>query len=357
MHATNGLFRDARPGSRGKEATPGETSMEAVQLERDGGPLVVRRIPVPRPGRGEVLIRLAAAPINPSDLGFLAGSYGAQRPLPVVPGFEGSGTVVAAGTGLRPRLLVGRRVAFASAQGGAWAEYAVATAMRCIPVARGVSLERAATLIVNPLTAIAFLDIAQRGKHAAIVSNAAASALGRMIVRLGRTHGITVINIVRRPEQVEVLRALGAAHVLGSYEDDFTSRLRELAHRFNATLLLDAVGGAQTQSLVDAAPVGSTILVYAALAGDPSTFSARTLIGEDKRIVGFYLGHWAARKGLWRTLRDVWRVRRLANSDLQTTVFLRLPLSAAQEAVETYRSHMTSGKVLLVGDRQAVPLA
>jgi NADPH:quinone reductase len=145
--------------------------------------------------------------------------------------------------------------------------------------------------------------------------------------------------------------------VLGSYEDDFTSRLRELAHRFNATLLLDAVGGAQTQSLVDVAPVGSTILVYAALAGEPSTFSARTLIGGDKRIVGFYLGRWAAQKGLWRTLRDVWRVRRLANSDLQTTIFHRLPLAAAQEAVEMYRSHMTSGKVLLVGDREAVPLA
>jgi NADPH:quinone reductase len=110
MHATNGLLHGERPGSRGKEATRGETSMEALQLERYGGPLVVRRIPVPRPGRGEVLIRLAAAPINPSDLGFLAGSYAAQRPLPAVPGFEGSGTVVAAGPGLLPRLLAGRRV-------------------------------------------------------------------------------------------------------------------------------------------------------------------------------------------------------------------------------------------------------
>lgn len=331
-------------------------SMDAVQLERDGGPLVVRRMPVPRPGRGEVLIRVAAAPINPSDLGFLAGSYVAERPLPVVPGFEGCGTVVAAGTGLLPRLLVGRRVAFATARGGTWAEYAAATAQRCIPIARGMSLESAATLIVNPLTAIAFFDIAQRGRHAAMVSNAAASALGRMIVRLGKTHGITVINIVRRPDQVELLRALGADHVLGSYEADFTSRLRELARRFNATLLLDAVGGAQTQALVDAAPVGSTILAYAALAGEPSTFNARTLIGEDKKIVGFYLGHWAARKGLLGTLKDVWAVRRLANGELRTTVHKRLPLSAAQEAVETYRSHMTAGKVLLVGDREAVPL-
>jgi NADPH:quinone reductase-like Zn-dependent oxidoreductase len=333
-----------------------EAGMDAVQLARDGGPLVVCRVPVPRPGRGEVLIRLAAAPINPSDLGFLAGSYVAERPLPVVPGFEGSGTVVAAGSGLLPRLLVGRRVAFATARGGSWAEYAVTTALRCIPVGMGVSLETAATLVVNPLTALAFFDIARRGRHAAIVSTAAASALGRMIVRLGKAHGVPVINVVRRAEQVELLRALGADHVVRSDEADFSLRLRELAHRLGATLLLDAVGGALMQTLVDAAPVGSTIVAYAALAGEPSRFGARTLIGEQKTIVGFYLGHWAARRGLFRALQDVWAVRRLANSDLHTTVAKRLPLSAAQEAVETYRSHMTAGKVLLVGDRQAVPL-
>ncbi len=324
--------------------------MKAVQLEREGGPLVVRSIPVPRPGRGDVLVRMAAAPINPSDLGFLSASYTVQRRLPVVPGFEGSGTVVAAGPGLLPRLLVGRRVAVASGQGGTWAEYAVSAAMRCIPLRAKVSLEQAATLIVNPLTALAFFDLARRGRHAAIVSNAAASALGRMIVRLGRTEGIPVINIVRRPDHVALLRALGAEHVLDSSEEPFAARLRELAHALRATLFLDAVGGRHTGVLVDAAPAGSAIVAYAALAGEPSVFNARTLIGDDKQIVGFYLGHWAARKGLWRTLRDVVRVQRLAATDLQSAVHRRLPLSAAQEAVETYRHNMTAGKVLLVAD-------
>jgi len=323
-------------------------TMLAVHLEREGGPLVVRQVPVPRPERGEVLIRMAAAPINPSDLGFLAGSYTVQRQLPVVPGFEGSGTVVAAGGGALPRLLVGRRVGFAAARGGTWAEYAVTPTMRCIPLRRHVSLEQGAMLIVNPLTALAFFDLARQGRHAAMVSNAAASALGRMVVRLGRTEGLPVINIVRRPEQVAVLRALGAEYVLDSSEERFAVGLRELAHRLRATLLLDAVGGAQTQTLVDAAPAGSTIVAYAALAGEPSIFSPRTLIGDDKKIRGFYLGHWAANKGLLRTVRDVMRVQRLAGTDLQTTVHRRLPLSEAQQAVEMYRNNMTAGKVLLV---------
>jgi NADPH2:quinone reductase len=254
------------------------------------------------------------------------------------------------------RLLVGRRVAFATAQGGKWAEYAVGAALRCIPLRQSVSLEQAAMLIVNPLTALAFFDIAQRGRHAAIVSNAAASALGRMIVRLGRRHGVPVINIVRRPEHVEALRELRADYVLDCRAELFPFELRELAHRVHATLFLDAVGGAQTHTLVDAAPAGSTIVAYAALAGEPSTFNARTLIGEDKTIVGFYLGRWAARRGVFRTLNDIVRVQRLVGSDLQTTVHRRLPLSAAQEAVEAYRCDMSAGKLLLVADPGQVPL-
>src|SRR5512144_1581053 len=109
-------------------------NMQAVLLPRDDGSLTVDQITVPSPGRGEVLVRMAATPINPSDLGFLQGSYGFQKPFPVVPGFEGSGTVVAAGSGLLPHLLLGRRVACSTAAGGAWAEYMVTPATTCFPL-------------------------------------------------------------------------------------------------------------------------------------------------------------------------------------------------------------------------------
>lgn len=334
-----------------------EEAMAAVQIERSGGPLVVRRLPVPRPGRGEVLVRVAAAPINPSDLGFIAGSYAGASAMPAVPGFEGSGTVVAAGAGLVPRLLVGRRVALATLHAGTWAEYVVAPFQRCVPVGDGIPLAAAASLIVNPMTALAFFDLARQGRHAALISNAAAGALGRMIARLGRSRGVPVIHVVRRREQVEVLRVLGAEHVLVSREAAFADELRSRARRLRATLVLDAVGGPETLTLVEAAPPGSTLLAYAALSGEPSVFNARTLIADEKRVAGFYLGHWAARRGLWRTLRDVARVRRLAGAELQTPVQRRFPLAAAQEAVDAYRHDMTAGKVLLVADPLAVALA
>src|SRR5215510_6806649 len=116
-------------------------SMRAVQLRAYDGKLesiAVVEMPVPQPGPGEVLIRVFASPINPSDLMFIRGLYGFKKPFPAVPGFEGSGTVVEAGTGLMPRFLTGRRVACATAdpkvKGGMWAEYVVTLAQFCIPL-------------------------------------------------------------------------------------------------------------------------------------------------------------------------------------------------------------------------------
>src|SRR5512135_2980022 len=95
-------------------------SMQAVLLQGNTGSLTVDQIPVPSPGPGQVLVHMAAAPINPSDFGFLRGSYGFQKPFPMVPGLEGSGTVVAAESGLLPHLLLDKRVACSARSGGTW---------------------------------------------------------------------------------------------------------------------------------------------------------------------------------------------------------------------------------------------
>jgi NADPH2:quinone reductase len=118
-------------------------TMRAVQLRAyDGNPesIAVVDLSVPRPGPGQVLVRVAASPINPSDLMFIRGLYGFKKPLPAIPGFEGSGTVVEAGSGMMPRFLKGRRVACAAADpniaGGMWAEYLVTSAQLCVPLSK-----------------------------------------------------------------------------------------------------------------------------------------------------------------------------------------------------------------------------
>src|SRR4026208_116410 len=173
------------------------STMHAVQLDEPNGKLRLREIPVPYPQAGQVLIRMAASPINPSDLGSLSGmSYSGKRQFPFTPGLEGSGTVIEVGEGFMPGLLKGRRVACSATLtgNGTWAEYVVTSAQLCIPLNKNVSLEQGATLLVNPLTALAMFEIAQRGKHRAIVSTAAASAVGGMILRLGKRYNLPIIH-------------------------------------------------------------------------------------------------------------------------------------------------------------------
>src|SRR3954471_22296504 len=133
--------------------------------------LAVMERPVPKPRRGQVLVKIAAAPCNPSDLLLLQGKYGVRKKLPTVPGWEGAGTVVATGGGLLGRWLMGKRVACAvrSDRDGTWAEYVVVNADNCIALKSQVAMEQGASLIINPLTAVGMLETARQAGHRAAV--------------------------------------------------------------------------------------------------------------------------------------------------------------------------------------------
>ena len=342
---------------RTNHTTP--STMRAVQLDQPNGRLTLREIPTPHPQTGQVLVRMAAAPINPSDLGSLAGgSYGGERKFPFTPGLEGSGTVVEAGDGIMPRLLNGRRVACSApfAGNGTWAEYMLTSAQSCIPLGKNVSFEQGATLLVNPLSALALLEIARRGKHRAIVSTAAASALGQMILRLGKRWNIPIIHVVRRQAQVDSLRGLGGEYVLNSNDADFVEQLRKMAHQLRATLLLDAISGEMTQKLAEAAPTGSTVLLYSRLSDEECIIDAGTALIKDLRFEGWFLANWLRKKSLLQILQLSQQVQSLLATDLRSQIHKRFPLSEPQKALELYVNHMSAGKILLVADPQAVRL-
>jgi NADPH:quinone reductase len=314
--------------------------------------LALVECPVPRPGPGQVLIRVAAAPINPSDLMFVRGLYGFRKELPAIPGFEGSGTVVAAGRGLMPRLFLGRRVACAAAEArnrwGTWAEYLVTSADTVVPLSRSVDLEQGATMLVNPLSAWALVDIARRGHHRAVIQTAAASALGKMVVRLGRRFSLPVINVVRRSEQAEELRSLGAQHTVVAADPDFDRRLTLLARRLGATLALEAVAGDLTRRVLDAMPRGGRALVYGGLSLEPARVNPAALIFEGKHLSGFWLSEWLRGMSMWDRLRVARQVQRMLAGDLRTRVQARMPLEAGFNALEQYAQNMSAGKVLFV---------
>ena len=332
------------------------TTMRAVQLTSyDGRPesiTFIDNLPVPQPGPGQVLVKVAASPINPSDLAFLAGVYGFKKPLPTVPGFEGSGTVVATGPGTMARFLKGKRVACTVADaripGGMWAEYVVTSAQLCIPLAKNVNLEQGAMMLVNPISAWAMVEEARKADHKAIVQTAAASALGKMVVRLGKRFSLPVISVVRRPEQVEALRQIGAEHVLDSSMADFDAKLKELCGQLSATCGIDAVAGELTGRVLRAQPKGSRMFVYGGLSLKACEIDPGTLIFEGKVVAGFWVSGWLARKGVIEKVRMARQIQSLLATDLKSDVQARIPLKESRQAIQQYMKNMSAGKVLII---------
>lgn len=316
--------------------------------------LRVEDVEKPQPGPGEVLVRVAASPINPSDLAFLEGNYSPRPPLPTRPGLEGSGTVIEVGSGVMGRYLAGKRVAFVAGSNGlgAWAQHVVVPYRLALPLSDDVSFEAGAMSVVNPLTALAFLEIAETDKHKAVVNTAAAGALGKMVDRVLTSEGIRVINVVRRPDQVE--RLSGAAVVLDSSSPDFDKDLRSVCREHNATLAFDAVGGVLTRRLLAAMPPTATVMVYGGLSQQPAQADVGDLVFMDKAVTGFWLTRWLPKKGAVQSFRLWKKVQRLIGDELASEVRTTFPLESVMDAVRSYEAAMSSGKVLITPNVEAL---
>lgn len=350
-------------------AAPVPRTMRAIEmtepvddLDRALAALRVVEKPVPRPRTGEVLIRMRAAPCNPSDLLFLQGRYGIRKTMPTVPGWEGAGEVVAAGPGFAGRMgaallarrLVGKRVACGgqSDADGTWAEYYVARATACVPLRDGVDFVQGACLLGNPLSAVGLLEEAREGGHAAAIQTGAASQLGRLVAFAAGERGLPVVHVVRRADQAETLRALGAEHVLDSSRDDFDEALKEEARALDATIAFDAVAGEMTGRLLAAMPAGSRVLVYGALSGEAcAAIHPAGLIFRDQRVEGFYLGAWMRRAGFLKLARATRTIQGwIASGSFRTEIRGTYGLDDWPGALADYARRMSGGKVVLAFD-------
>jgi len=328
------------------------THMKAVVLkDHDGTPqsLAVADLSLPPLRSGHVLIKLAATSIGPADLMFLKGQYGITKSLPVVPGFEGSGTVIASGGGLMGRGLIGRRVACLAPEDGhgTWAEYMVTSTDVCIPLLKHVSFEQGAYLAINPITALALVEMARTGGHLAFVQTAAASTLGLMIARLAKRFQLTAIQIVRGPEQVQKLKSMGCEHVFDSNDASFQKRLAEACNKIKATIAFDAVGGELTRRLALAMPPESRIVVFGALADEPLQIDSKDFFFRDKKLEGFWLSRWIKTQGFLQRLLLAYKIQKLLPNELQTRIQARFPLQDILSALDLYGKQGAVGKVLL----------
>ncbi|MEQ8858888.1 MAG: zinc-binding dehydrogenase [Pseudomonadales bacterium] len=231
--------------------------------------LSLTEVDVPTPGKDEVLVRIEASPINPSDLGLLFGgadmsaaraSGSAAAPVITAPvpdavmpamkarigqslpvGNEGAGVVTEAGADPAAQALIGKTVAILG--GAMYAEYRAVKANQCLVLPEGTTPKEGASCFVNPLTALGMTETMRLENHKALVHTAAASNLGQMLNKLCLEDGIPLVNVVRRDEHKALLEGLGAKHVVNSSADSFLEDLTDALQATGATLGFDATGG------------------------------------------------------------------------------------------------------------------
>lgn len=367
------------------------TGREMRSIISEDGMLTVslEQVVLPDPVDDEVIVRIEAAPINPSDLGLLLGPAdvstlkqsgsgdmpsltfaiahrrlaGVQarlgQSLPV--GNEGAGTVIAAGR--NAKALEGKRVALIG--GGMYADYRRIGMNDVVVLPEEASVADGAAMFVNPLTALGFVETARSEGHKAIIHTAAASNLGQMLLKICLADGIPLIAIVRSPEQVDLLRGLGATHVFNSKDEDFLPRLTDAIAQTGATIAFDAIGGGALasdimQAMESAAQRSMTtynrygsdtfkqLYIYGGLDGGPTTLN-RGAFGFQWSVSGWLLFPFLRKAG--ETVSQ--RLRQRVLDELTTTFassytrVIGLAEALQPDVLLAYQRKATGEKVLI----------
>lgn len=298
------------------------------------------------PGPGQVKIRMLMASINPSDLVTISGAYRSRTTLPFVPGFEGVGIVESVGPGVRQSLL-GQRV-LPLGSWGAWQDVKVTEERWCFPVPSDLTDQQAAMAYINPLTARLMVQDYAPSPPAYVAVNAAASAIGQMIIRMLNHSGLRPIAIVRRPESIARIEdQLAVQAVVCTSEVRLQDRLRELTDGRGLTVAWDAVGGTEGDDLVRALRPGGTLVHYGLLSGTPLSAGLREE-RPDVRIVMFRLRDWVhttPRLALQLALDEIYQLIRDGTAASQVAAVF--PLSDIRQALEFEATPGRQGKVLV----------
>jgi NADPH:quinone reductase len=318
--------------------------MRAIVCERLGGPehLVLREMPSPTPGPGEVKVALRARGVSFVDVLVIAGQYQTKREVPFIPGGEAAGVVVETGSGVQG-VAAGDRVLVP----GGYAEEVVVPAARVMPLPATVSFEAGAAFRSNYATAYYGL---QRGRLVAgeiLLVHGAAGGVGLAAVDVGKLMGATVIATASSDDKLAVCKQLGADHLI-DYTKGFRDQVRALTDDRGADVICDPVGGDVTdESMRCIAPFGR-LLIIGFTSGRPAQLKANHLLIKDAEAIGFTIGA-LSRLDPAREIKNLsilmsW----LAAGRITPHVSHRLPLERAAEALNLVRDRKVIGKAVLV---------
>ena len=324
--------------------------MLAAQLSKFGRPdEVIELVEQPEPGEpgpGEVLVESELFPINPADVLNLEGNYGAVPPsLPMIPGAEGVGHIAKVGAGVS-HVKIGDRVLLPGP--GTWRERIKAPAGSVFALPERVDPRQLAMLRVNPPTADLMLHEFVRTQAGYwVIQNAANSGVGHCLIRLARQAGMKTVNVVRREELIEPLRAFGADVALLD-GPDLDARVRAAIGDGLLPLAIDAVGGSATLRLARCVSDGGTVVNYGMLSGEPCMIDARETVFRNVSLRGFWLRRWfmeTPREQIAARYREL--VSKVADGTLVVEVEAVYPIQRIKEAVAHAARGGRSGKILV----------
>lgn len=266
-----------------------------VRIEKAGDfdSVSLQKIEFPELKPGEVLVKMKYSTINPSDVNTAFGKYPVGQP-PLTLGLEGCGTVVSSGKGIFGKNLIGKNVALTGK--GTWAEYCVANSEFVYPLYESFPLEQAGSFIVNPMTVMMFVEKIKTDKHQAAVMNPAASALGKIMIKYCRKLGIPLVNLVRRPEQVKILKNMSEKYVFNTSEKNWVEEAKRTCDELKASVAFDAVAGPGTSEISQILVDGSCIYNYGTLSGEECRISGPALRFRNQRLEGLWVTSWLVRK-------------------------------------------------------------
>ncbi len=300
---------------------------------------------LPSTGPGQALVRMKFAPIHPADLNMIEGTYGIRRAPPFVPGNEGAGEVIEIGPGVTA-LRIGQLVKPPS-ETGCWREALVTETARLTPLPDGLSAEQAAMISVNPPTAWRMLeDFVRLEPGDWVIQNAANSAVGRCVIQIARHRGFKTINLVRRAELADELKALGADAVLLETENNARA-IKDLTAGCEIRLGLNAVGGESSAQIARALGHGGVVVTYGGMSKKPLQIPTGLLIFKNIQARGFWMTTWfrqaspEAVRAMLEPLADMMR-----RGQLIMPVTATYPLTQATEALRHAMSSQRAGKVL-----------
>ncbi len=306
--------------------------------------LQIDRVPVESPGSGQVQLQMLYAPINPADINMIEGKYGEARPLPDVPGNEGAGRVLAAGEGVSglaegQMVLVDRE---------AWRGQGNWDARQLISLPSGIDARQACMLRVNPPTAWRMLhDFVQLQPGDWVAQNAATSGVGRAAIEIAKSRGWKMLCIVRRPESIGELLALGADSVVLDGEE-MAAEAKIVLGGAKPKLALNAVGGASATRLAGLLAAGGTMVTYGAMSKEALKIPNGFLIFRDMRFCGFWLTRWLREASDVHRQKMFGEIFRLAAAgSFRPRIGAEFALENAKEAVAAAMSGSAGGKILL----------